>query len=288
MTEIRFPEYRSYTSSRVEVNDAMTALLVGSRLAAHTLSLTAGSSATLGELFPAVQHINRYNMKSDVAREFLSNADHHIASVAVPYALATHEDFVTDMIDILRGEGTALVTHGKSIRAWNMHTVLFESCGESISGEWIESFHVLREMRNCITHSGGEVSQGLRKAIAQMGQDSRDGWARINSGKLPEDMEDTSGRLVLTSEHIFAAFAVTKRLGRDINALLGRSLSREKWAKIAVKDYASNTSKTKNSSSWRRSLLGYCERDYHPVCLTESELEQAARTLGLWTVTCWR
>lgn len=105
MPEILFRDYREYAASRVEVNNAMMALLAGSRLAAHTLSLTAGSNATLGQLFPAVEHIDRLNLRSDSARQLLQDADHHIASVAIPYALATHEDFVTDMLALVEGEG---------------------------------------------------------------------------------------------------------------------------------------------------------------------------------------
>ena len=42
MTEIRYPDYRMYSASREEADNAMMALLVGSRLAAHTLRLTEG------------------------------------------------------------------------------------------------------------------------------------------------------------------------------------------------------------------------------------------------------
>lgn len=287
MPDILFPAYRDYYASRVEVNDAMAALLVGSRLAGHTLSLTAGSTATLGQLFPAVEHIERFNMRSDVARTFLNNADHHIASVAVPYALATHEDFVIEMLDFLKAEGRTLVTHGKRIRAWNMHNVLFETCGETEPAEWIQLFHVLREMRNCITHAGGSASQELRDAVAAMGTDARSNWQRLNLGARPEDVESADGRLSLTAELVFTAFAVTKGLGRDINALLAQELDGLTWAKVAVRDYNSVTSKAKNSSSWRRSLVGYARQLYSASPLSEADLEAAARQLGLWTLAKW-
>jgi hypothetical protein len=288
MVEVLFPAYRAYDASRVEVNDAMAALLVGSRLAAHTLSLTTGSMATLGELFPAVEHIERFNMRSDVARSLLNNADHHIASVAVPYALATHEDFVMEMLSFLKQEGRMLQSHGRPIRAWNMHGVLFETCGESEPAEWVQSFHVLREMRNSITHAGGLVSQKLRDAIAGMGTDARSGWARLNLGKNPEDMEDASGKLALTAEHVFTAFAVTKRLGRETNALLAREFDGLTWARVAVEDYNSVTSKLKNSSSWRRSLIGYVRQYYSASAISGTDLEAAARQLGAWTLPVWR
>ena len=287
MADIKFPEYRDYYSSRVEVNDAMAALLVGSKLAAHTLSLTAGSTATLGQLFPGVEHISRYNMKSDLARNFLGNADHYIASVAVPYALATHEDFVMRMIDLIENEGKAILTNGKAVKAWNMHAVLFDSCGEVQPEDWIQTFHVLRETRNCITHAGGRVNQQLRDSIANMGPTARAGWQNINNGASPEALEGADGGLVLTAEHVFTAFAVTKCLGRKINALLGRRLEPLAWARIAVTDFDSATTKAKNSTTWRRSLIGYVKMMYATAPIAETHLEQAARELGLWTIPNW-
>lgn len=289
MAEVLFPAYRAYSKSRVEVNDAMTALLVGSRLAAHTLSLTAGSSATLGQLFPAVEHVTRFNMRSDVARDYLNQADHHIASVAVPYALATHEDFVMGMIDLLTGEGRTIVKRdkGKQIKAWNMHAVLFDTCGEAEPEDWIQSFHVLREMRNCITHAGGGVDQKLRDCIGEMGTSARAGWQSINGGP-PEDIEGPDGQLVLTTEHVFSAFAVTKRLGREINGLLAREFNADTWARIAVEDYQSQTTKLRNSSQWRRSLTGYVRQNYGTIRINEAQIEAAARYLGLWTLPSWK
>lgn len=100
-------------------------------------------------------------MRSDLARDILNNAGHHIASLGSAF---------------LEAEGRTLRTHGKQIGAWNMHSVLLETCGETEPEEWIQCFHVLREMRNCITHAGGCVSQKLRDAVADMGADARSGW----------------------------------------------------------------------------------------------------------------
>jgi hypothetical protein len=286
MPDILYPAYRNYVASRVGVNDAMAALLAGSRLAAHTLQLTAGSTATLAQLFPAVEHMRRFDLRSDDARELLKNADYHIASVAVPYALATHEDYVTETLDFLQAEGRTHVTHGKPIRAWNMHAVLFETCGETEPEEWIQSFHVLREMRNCITHDGGSVSQRLRDAVAGMGAGARSGWERINRMKPPEDVEE-NGRLALTAEHVFTAFALTKRLGREINSLLGRQLDGATWARMIVQDFNAGSAKPRNSSGWRRSLIGYARKFYEAAPATEADLEAAARILGAWTLPEW-
>ncbi len=264
----------------------MTALLAGSRLAAHTLQLTEGSTSTLGQLFPAVEHIARFNLRSDAARAFLLNADHHVASVAVPYALATHEDFVFGTLDILADTGRVLLTHGKPIKAWNMHSILFETCGENEPDEWMQSFHVLRELRNCITHDGGLVSERLRAAINDMGVQARTGWQELNDGQLPEAMEE-HGRLRLTAQHIFSAFAVTKQLGRVINSVIGTELNEDEWAHVIVLDFGSATRKTRNSSNWRRSLVGYARNYYAKLEVAESALEAASRDVGLWTRPSW-
>lgn len=106
----------------------------------------------------AVEHIGRFNLRSDSARELLHDADKHIASVSVPYALAPHEEFVMKTLDLLTAEGKMLRLDGNRaarIRAWNMHAVLFETCGSAEPKDWMQTFHVLREVRNCIIHAGG-------------------------------------------------------------------------------------------------------------------------------------
>lgn len=285
MAEVLYPAYRTYTDTRVVVNNAMMALLAGSRLSSHTLQLTAGSKRTLAELFPAVEHIGRFNLRSDVARSLLHEADHHLASVALPYALATHEDFVMSSIKLLRQEGGHLQTGGKPIKAWNMHRVLFSSASHQLPTDWLENFDLLREMRNCTIHAGGRAQARLNAQIAAMGTASSSVWRRLNNQE-PADVVD-AGNVRLIAEHIFTAFAVTKGLGRAVNAALSSALPRSSWARIAVEDFQETTSRLKNSSGWYRSLLGYTRTNYAPLELTSGELEQAARSAGLWTLTSW-
>lgn len=286
MSEVLYPRYRAYIENRVELNDAIMALLAGSRLAGHTLSLTVGSEATLSELFPAVQHIRRFNLRSDVARELLNNADHYFASLALPYTLAVHEDFVMSTLDWLAQEGVQVTENGKPlrswgrIRAWNMHEILFESLGEFPPEEWLQSFHVLRETRNCIIHAGGVIDDKLRGAIKEMGSNARSGWKSISLG-TPEDIEKEA-KVLLTAEHIFLVLAVTKHLGREINRHLQIRLGKPAWARIVVKDFQASTSKVPHSSSWRRALIGYARHRYGGIGLSAAQLEAAARAAGLW------
>jgi len=261
------------------------ALLAGSRLAGHSLQLNQGSQRTLAELFPAVEHIERFDLRSDHARELLLNADYHLASVTIPYALATHEDFVTSSIEMLKSENILILAEGRPIKAWNMHDVLFKSTACKPPEEWMQSFHVLREMRNCIVHAGGRAQEGLLDRILKMGTAATRGWQRINNQHPSQIVQGE--RLELIAEHIFTAFAVTKRLGREINSALAVKFPTEAWAKMAVEDYQSSTSKIKNSSGWRRGLLGYARMNYQPLNLGDAELEIAAREKGCWTIQKW-
>src|SRR6266571_6922255 len=105
MSEVKFPAYRRYTAARQEANNAMIALLAGSRLAAHTLQLTAGSTSLLPQIFPAIPHIRHFNLQTETARQLLLDADSHLGAVAVPYALAVHEDYVMSCLSLLKSIG---------------------------------------------------------------------------------------------------------------------------------------------------------------------------------------
>ncbi|SDL00651.1 hypothetical protein SAMN05216298_2236 [Glycomyces sambucus] len=286
MVEIQYPEYRRYVETRVVVNNAVMALLAGSRLAGHSLQLNTGSHRTLAELFPAVEHIERFDLRSDHARELLLNADYHLASVTIPYALATHEDFVMSSIKMLKSEKITIRKGKEEIRANNMHEVLFSSTDHALPEEWMQSFHLLRQMRNCIVHAGGRAQKALLDHLTEMGAAATEGWQRINH-QTPAQVV-LNDKLDLIAEHIFTAFAVTKRLGREINTALGSRIPQTSWAAIAVEDFHEHSSKIKNSSAWRRALLGYARTSYSPLKLQENELESAARAKGYWTVKRWR
>lgn len=285
MAETNFPLYRAQEQSRISANNAMMAILAGSRLASHTLQLTEGSTVELGKLFPAVEHIERFNLKSDSARTLLRSADHHIASVAIPYALAVHEAFVLDVLQLACNEMGRIAP---SVKAWNMHEKFFDACGASTPGPDLEIFHVLRELRNCIIHSQGVDKTGrLATQIGNTGADAKSTWERLNSGTEIQTLLNSSNELHLEATHIFTAFATSKSLARQINTALTHALPVENWARIALQDFDETTSKPKNSSSWRRSAKGYLAMHYAPVTFTNQQIEDAARRNGLWSANDW-
>ncbi|MEU7765983.1 hypothetical protein AB0B25_12750 [Nocardia sp. NPDC049190] len=80
----RFRAFREYEERKAEANNAMMALLAGAQLSAHLLRLTEGSDRSLPEVFPAVDHIHRFNLKSHDARQILLSADSHLGKMTVP------------------------------------------------------------------------------------------------------------------------------------------------------------------------------------------------------------
>jgi hypothetical protein len=281
LAEVHFPDYRVYTASREEANNAMMALLVGSRLAAHTLRLTEGSTRVLSEIFPAVPHIRRFNLRTESARQLLIDADAHLGASAVPYALAVHEDFVMTALDLLKSSGVVLRTGKKAIKAWNMHEILFKTMNVSTPQPSLSHYHLLRIMRNAQIHAGGAVSGDLLNYVTKMTPSSVTAWQRL-TGRPPVDLV-AGTKIAFTVGDIIASFAVTKELARNINLGLQGAIQHSVWAQIIVNDYSGQTNNIRNSDGWMRSLRGYARNFYRPLGITASELETAATALGKWT-----
>ena len=289
---IEFPAFRRYEAIRQQANNAMMALLAGSKLAAHTLQLTAGSSRLLPEIFPGVDHITYFNLRTADATDLLTNVGHHLGAVAVPYALAVHEDFVMTVLDMLGTLGYTCQAPGQSpdltknrVTAWNMHEAVWLTLGQPVPSGGscvpLEHFHLLREMRNTHIHSGGAISPRLLDEVTTMSATAEAAWHRL-SHRTPATVVST-GQLEFTTFDIFAAFATTKSLGRTINHLLRDHLPLSTWGRLCVEDYAVISSKSVGSDRWIRGLLGHAAMNYGAKPLPEQDVIDAAVVAGAWT-----
>lgn len=269
----------------------MMALLAGSKLAAHTLQLTEGSRRLLPEIFPGVEHISYFNLRTDAATQLLLDTGHHLGAVAVPYALAVHEDFVMTVLDLLgrlgrtkRAPGSNADPTKNRITAWNMHEAVWMTLGQPVPAKGdivaLEHFHLLREMRNTHIHEGGTVSARLSDEVGRLSQAAATRWATI-ARQPPADICSVP-TLRFTTFHIFAAFATTKSMGRVVNELLRDGLTKVEWANICLEDYAAQTSKTRGSDQWMRSLIGLAEVGYAAASIGEQDMIDAASAAGAW------
>lgn len=286
---MEFPAYRRYESIRQEANNAMMALLAGSKFAAHTLQLTSGSSRLLPEMFPGVEHITYFNLRTDAATQLLLDTGHHLGAVAVPYALAVHEDFVMTVLHLLDGFGYTRRAPGDNadtaknrVSAWNMHEALWMTLRKPapLRGTVVplEHFHLLREMRNAQIPAAGAVSARLSRDVSDMTSPGAVAW-RALSRRAPADVIGTDP-LRFTTFDIFAVFATTKALGRIVNQLLRNGLTSCQWAEVCLEDYSALTSKPRGSDRWMRGLIGHAAMNYGAI--TEQEIIDAAIAAGAW------
>ncbi len=284
--EVKYRGYREYIESRVTINNSMMAILAGTKLAAFTLSRSKGSDLTLKKLYPEVRHIGKFNLNADNAIKILADAEEHLAAVALTYALATHENFVIQSLDMLRAEGIAVTLDGsvvenRKVTAKSMHNILFQSSMCSAPNEWLLCFSLMREVRNCIAHNGGRVGNQVNDAFTAMSPNAKGEWERITGAPMADLIQ--AGRIVVGAGHISLAFAITKRLGREINKALVSIIPRNAWAQIAVEDYDQSTKtsrRPRNSDQWFRGLAGYVRFNYGPLKLNDSELHSAAASKG--------
>lgn len=287
---VHFPIYRQYTKARQNANNAMVSFLAGSALASHTLQLTAGSSRLLPEIFPAVPHIARFNLRPDAAAEVLGAAGPHLATVTIPYALAIHEDFVMQCIRWLRDsfrfpspEAVPSIKSWNDIDTSNMHEALAAMTGHALDKQGsadLELFHLYRLMRNCHIHSGGSVTNALRRQVLRLSDGARDRWRKLTRREVEALV--SSDRADYSLLDVFSIFAVTKGLGRGVNALLQAGLTQARWAEVCVDDYRQESSRTRNSEAWGRGLIGHARDRYGAVGLSRPQLFLAAYDKGAW------
>ena len=151
MSVIRYPHYRDYSAQRIEANKAVMAFLAGSQLARHALTLTQGSQRLLPEVFPNIPHISRFNLRSDLAMEVLTDAEAHLGAMAIPYLLAIHEDYITSgVLDLLTQESRITRKAVKDARLADMHELVDEATGDTgstFAPEFLSIFHLLHVTR---------------------------------------------------------------------------------------------------------------------------------------------
>ena len=285
MREVKFSAYRQYEDARVDANNSMIALLAGSRLAAHTLQLHADSPHQLPGLFPRVRDIDRFNLLPGRATELLHGADAHLAAVAIPYALAVYEAFVLKVADLLEADGAPVSRARGSMNAGRMHATVYRAAQVDAPKDTIALFHVLRCLRNAQIHRAGLASKELVEVVSELSDDQQRQWERLTMAPLAGWPEGK--HIDFTVGHLIAAFAVTKEAARALNETLQLALSRRFWAGLAVLDYAETAKPARNSSGWKRGVLGFASFNYKALNFTAAELETAAIEKGVWTGGAW-
>lgn len=286
--EVRFPFYRYYTRSKSQMNTSIMALQVAAYLTANTLELTKSSPVTIAKIFPDTAHIDRFDVTSDDAQEVLKNSEAHMSVIAIPQVMSYHEHYMMEILKFAKNCGIRFPRRElDSLNLSKVHETAEERLNGNISPELIELVQLIRLVRNSIIHRNGEASQTLRTTISTASAEAKAAWNELIPLAPMETMVDSNNRINTDARHIVLALAVTKRIEREVNTLLQNSITTDEWAKVAVEDFGKSTKAHRNSSKWRRSLLGYARLHYGCINITEAQLQAAASQLGYWTKSTW-
>ncbi|MEV0048021.1 hypothetical protein AB0H60_31760 [Nocardia rhamnosiphila] len=267
---VRFRTYREYEQRKAEANNAMMALLAGAQLSAHLLRLTEGSDRLLPEVFPAVDHIHRFSLKSDDARRILLGADAHLGKMAVPYVLSLHEDYMRTCIGLLAENKLCSKAKAKG-NLVDLHPD-FESVTSHVFDTDMKVYMTaLRLMRNAVIHNGSTVTQGLHDEVAQWTAVQESGWTKL--AKRNPRVLQVGDRIDFGQGEMIAALAITKRLDREANLGLQAALPKACWADLVVDEVLHDQPKAlQNQKLALRKAQGIARHHYKVVGLTDTEL----------------
>ncbi|MEZ2372941.1 hypothetical protein [Arthrobacter sp. RCC_34] len=271
MRTVSYLSYRIHEHQRVQANDTMMGLLVGSKLAAATLELTAGSAVTLSKMFPTVEHVRRFDHLTDKARAVLSDAEPLLGIMAVPFVIGLHEDLVVGMLKLINAEPNTRVPDLSNAKASNMHSKFERATGARFPGEVTELFHLIRIMRNAHIHNGGRANTALQNQVSGLSAPAIAMWKQITGEAAPHFTVGNEVRLGLPE--LICCLAVTKRLADAANIVLQTTLRRGRWLEMLKADWIASNPPKGNPQQRLKNLTGYARMYYAPLRFTKAEIQ---------------
>ena len=278
MRIVKYAQYQDHERQRIQTNDTMMGLLAGSKLAAQTLSLTSGSQLVLSQIFPAVEHIERFNLRTDKAREILDNAESLLGILAVPQVIALHEDLLRGMLDLVVEVDPTFGDLMDGFKAANAHQRFETATRVRFDTESVELFHLVRVARNTHIHSGGRADRRLVNRIGATSGEAFAVWEKITGTTFPVYVEGEPVALGLFE--LIGILAIVKRLAEEANVALQSALPHEKWADMIVQEWIPQ-SRPGNPGQKTRQVAGLARRNFAAIELTEADLAAAMHRAGV-------
>lgn len=273
---VRFRAFREYEHHKAEANNAMMALLAGAQLSAHLLRLTEGSDRLLPEVFPAVDHIQRFNLKSDDARTILLGADAHLGKMAVPYVLSLHEDYMRTCVEMLAQNKLCSSALAKR-NLIDLHPGFERTTGHMYDTDMMSYMTVLRLTRNAVIHNGSTMTQALHDELAKWTAPQEKGWFDL-AKRNPRTLR-VGDRIDFGQGEMIAALAITKRLDRETNVGLQAALPRTCWAGLVVDEIVADQPRVLHDTKLAlRKAQGIARHHYGVIGLTDVELSSEIAT----------
>jgi hypothetical protein len=270
---VKFVEYRQYEKNRIEASNAVMGLLAGAQMAAHLLQLTEGSDRLLPEIFPQIPHIRRFSLTTEAARDILTAGDTHLGAMAVPYALAIHEDYLKTCLTLLQRGGIRLTTAPGDSKLAYQHEEIQRATGKFFTSASLQQLHTLRLMRNCTIHSGGRVDASLVNQLARWTTDAETGWVNLTR-QSPRSLQ-VGDQVVFGHGEILIALAVTHVLAQEANQFLQPVLPRNVWADLVIEDLEVENPTALGAPDAFRKASGFAQFYYGPLNLSGAEINSA-------------
>jgi hypothetical protein len=277
---VRFRELRKHVDLWQAVNDSIMAFLVGSHLASHTLQLTEGSDRMLPEIFPGVAHIERFNIRTSLARNILSEAEKNLALMAIPQVMAIHEDFIMNCLRLLAKFTLCSNVKLKNASPKTMHKTVETCTGQQYRPQTLEQFELLRCVRNCMIHSGGVANDEFDRAIESMSDAARSEWVRRTT-RSPDSLVDGERRLDIQHYEIVSTLAITKKLWRETNMILCSKLTTTQWLEVALDDILQDGPLAGNPQQKIRRFEGFMRFHYNATKPDNIEISKFLKEKGL-------
>jgi len=276
---VKFPGYRVFDESRVEANDAMVALLVGSRLSSHLLEANAGSSAYLSEIYPAVRGIGRMYRTIDDTSQMLIEAERHLASMAIPYVWATYEELVNSAVKLFEECRMGPTGAERHNGLPGLHSYLERVSSIEFESDALALAELVRRIRVCIIHNGGRIRADLVDEWNSLAPSARTAWV----GFAGHDLDVTKENLELTDRELVASLATTKWMARQISSLLVAALTAQDWSKAIVDDFLENYGRPLPGETrmLRRKVKGWVRMYYSATNATDSDIDSELLGRGL-------
>lgn len=271
MALVKYPGYINAERERIKTNDAVMGLLVGSKLASRTLELTDGSSVTLSTMFPKVQHVHRFDLRADTAREILNDSESLLGSMAVLYTFGLHEDLLREMLTMLSSEPGVTAFKPRNVNSEELHAKFADITGISFASEELELFNVLRLMRNARIHNGGRAKKALSEALEVLSTDASSLWRDVTGQEPPMYQEKAEIKIGLSE--LILILAVTKRLAEAANIGLQGAISRPSWLTILKEHLSDEVRLIGNSNQLLRKCAGFARTYYAPLKFDSAELQ---------------
>jgi len=263
----------------IQADNAVMALLVGAQLAFSSLSITQGSSVSLSAMFPAVRHIERFQLRPDRARRELGASEEHLARIAIPYALSVHEDYVTQVKDDLAGIPLPLALRGRRWNAENMHAILMDALGQPSLPD-LTTFEALRRLRNSLIHSGGVVDAYVEEGIRLLSPDALIRWEQVVGRPPGESIKGDT--LDVGAGEVMLAFSTARHLSRVLHDATLSAFPASFWLTDCIRDFLRAHRETLRAGRLLRAKLEhYAEKYYEDFAFTWPELFDAAQRAGV-------